>query len=103
MVSSICIADHQALESTVSIKTDKIPTKKYKYREMKECNWSTFATEVSKLKIRGIDINEKWNNLTSDIKMSVVKSFPERESKIKYKFTMSQGLLKSKNKKNKFC
>ena len=100
-VNSICIADHQAMTSQIRATIQREPQKRYKYREMKECNWSTFATEVSKLKIRGIDINEKWNNLTSDIKMSVEKSFPERESKIKYKFTMSQGLLKSKNKKNK--
>ena len=100
-VSTICIADHQGMSSQMRVTLQREPQKRYKYREMKESNWSTFAAELSKLTIRGIDINGKWNNLTSDIKNIVSKSFPEKESKIKYKFTMSQGLLKSKNKKNK--
>ena len=100
MVSSICIADHQALESTLSIKTNKIPTKKYKYREMNEYNWNKFSQSLHGISIRGTDINEKWSYLCEDIKTTIENSFPEKQINIKYKFSMSQGLLKSKRKKN---
>ena len=100
-VSSICIADHQGMISQIDIVIQREPPKRYKYREMKESNWVKFATELKKLSIRGTDINDRWYNLTSDIRTTVDNSFPEKESKTQYKFTMSQGLLKSKNKKNK--
>ena len=100
-ISSICIADHQGLISRIKIKSEREVLKTYMYREMKERNWSIFAEEVSNMRIRGTTINDKWSHLSSDIKKAVEKSFPEKESRVKYHFTMSQGLLKSKNKKNK--
>ena len=99
-VSSICIADHQAIESKVSFKTDKVSTKKHKYREMNEHNWNKFSQNLNGISIRGTDINEKWSFLCADIKTSVERSFPEKQSNLKYKFNMTQGLLKSKRKKN---
>jgi hypothetical protein len=51
--------------------------------------------------IRGNTIDEKWSNLTYDIHKIVTKSFPEKTSTKNYKFEMSRGLMKSKNKKNK--
>ena len=66
---------------------------------MKESNWLTFANKVRELKIRGDTVDNKWTNLTNDVKNAVMNSFPEKEGKHEYKFTMSQGLLKSKNKK----
>ena len=99
-VSSICIADHQALESKLWLTTEKVNTKKYKYREMTEHNWNKFSQKLNEITIRGTDINEKWRLLCADIKSTVESSFPEKQSNIKYKFSMSQGLLKSKRKKN---
>jgi hypothetical protein len=68
---------------------------------MKETNWIKFSSELDKITVRGNTINDKWTNLTNEIKEAVNISFPEKESKTKYTFSMSQGLLKSKNKKNK--
>ena len=100
-VSNTCIADHQALISNIKTRIEKIKDIKYRYREMKEPNWRTFSEEIDKIVIRGPNTDDKWTNVTSDIKAAVIKAFPEKESKIKYKFSMSQGMLKSKNKKNK--
>jgi len=99
--TKITIADHLALKSTLHVKIKKDPPRIYKYREMKENNWSTFRANLLNLNIRGNDIDNKWSNLLYDIKNIVTNSFPEKKSKIKYNFSMSQGLLKSKNKKNK--
>jgi len=100
-VSSICIADHQGLISTIRITAKSEKPKQFKYREMKESNWNKFSIEIKKLTIKGNNINEKWHNLCEDIKDIVNLSFPEKFTSKKYNFTMSQGLLKSKNKKNK--
>jgi len=100
-VSSTCIADHQGIISSLKIKTNRIAKKLFKYREMKEPNWNNFTNEIEKITIRGTNINEKWTNLTDDVKKAVEVSFPEKESKNNYNFCMSRGLLKSKNKKNK--
>ena len=99
-VSSICIADHQAIESKLWLTADKVSTKKHKYREMSEQNWNKFSQKLNGISIRGDDINEKWSFLCVDMKSAVEISFPEKQSNLKYKFTMSQGLLKSKRKKN---
>ncbi len=98
-VSKLCIADHQGLISKLQVAKIKQEKQKFVYREMKESNWQTFSVEIAKLKIRGISINEKWNNISNDVKKAVEKSFPEKTSNIKYTFQMSRGLLKSKNKK----
>jgi hypothetical protein len=100
-VSNICIADHQGLSSHLKIQNIKREKELHKYREMRETNWNMFTSEVSKLYIRGNSLNEKWNNLTQDIKTAVNKLFPEKYSSTKYKFFMSRGLIRSKNKKNK--
>ena len=68
---------------------------------MKDRNWIKFSGEIAKIAIRGNTTDEKWTNVTNDIKSSVEKSFPEKETNKHYKFIMSQGLLKSKNTKNK--
>jgi hypothetical protein len=44
-------------------------------------------------------MDKKWDNLLVDIKNVVENSFTIRKSKKKYIFTMSQGLLKSRDKK----
>jgi len=101
-VSTISIADHQGLISSLETTVNRISTEeKFKYRLMKEQNWQKFKEEVTKLRINGNNIDEKWSNLCSDIKSAVDKSFPIIWSKKKYEFDMSRGLLKSKNKKNK--
>ena len=100
-VSTICIADHQAITSKIKINLKKEHVKRFKYREMKDRNWNSFSEELTKIVIRGSSIDEKWNNVTSDIKLSIKKAFPEKETNKQYKFIMSQGLLKSKNTKNK--
>jgi len=101
IVSSICIADHQGLYSDIKLNTQRRSPKTYTYREMKEHNWSKFANAVELLRIRGDNINDKWSNLTNDIKITIENSFPEKVSNKNYKFSMSRGLQRSKNKKNK--
>jgi len=100
-VSKICIADHQGTITKIKVTEVKHEKQKFVYREMKEKNWQTFSVEIAKLKIRGSTINEKWSNLSDNVKIAVERSFPEKTSNIKYTFHMSRGLLKSKNKKNK--
>lgn len=68
---------------------------------MKENNWNVFKNEIQKISIRGRETQEQWSNLITDIRIAVNIGFPEKERRVDYKFTMSQGLLKSKNKKNK--
>ncbi len=101
MCTKLSIADHLALKSILYVKVKRDPAKKFKYREMKESNWNTFKMNISNIIVRGNDLDRKWSNLLYDIKTIVTKSFPEKESRIKYNFSMSQGLLKSKNKKNR--
>jgi hypothetical protein len=98
-ISTVCIADHQALISTLKLRVVRREQKKFKYREMKETNWSTFSNSVRELTITGESIDDKWSNLCENIKNIVNSSFPEKVSNHQYKFSMSQGLLKSKNKK----
>jgi len=100
-VSQISVADHQAVLSIMKLKIKRVQLKKFNYREMKESNWTVFSNEVSKLVIRGESIDEKWTSLCTDIKKIVETSFPEKQSRSCYRFVMSQGLIKSKNKKNK--
>jgi hypothetical protein len=97
LVTKISIADHLGLKSNLKIKIKKEKPKSFKFRVMKESNWNTFGQKIAMLAVRGNNIETKWSNLLYDIK----HSFPEKESKIEYKFSMSQGLLKSKHKKNK--
>ena len=101
-VSEISIADHQAL--TAKILCDPQSKKqedKFFYRVMKDSNWMLFNHHTHNLTIRGTDIEDKWSNLLSDIKILVDESFPINESKKRYLFTMSSGLLKSRDRKNK--
>jgi hypothetical protein len=100
-VSEICIADHQAITCRVMVDGDKSKsTIQHSYRVMKEDNWLMFKQGIHSISIRGNSIDEKWDNLLVDIKNVVENSFPIRKSKKKYIFTMSQGLLKSRDKKN---
>jgi len=100
-ISTICIADHQGLVSKINIRTPRLSPKEYTYREMSERNWNRFGTKLSELTIAGSNVNDKWDNLCNNIKVIVESSFPEKKSKIKYMFSMSQGLIKSRNKKNR--
>jgi len=100
-VSTICIADHQGLTSRLYIESDRVVRKKHTYREMSERNWSAFSQKLSNISIEGETTDDKWNRLSNDIKSAVESSFPLKISNQNYKFNMSQGLLKSKNKKNK--
>ena len=62
-VSKVCIADHQAVISKLRINVkQKKQITRYKYREMSEANWFNFKTNVTKLKIRGDEVNEMWSN-----------------------------------------
>ncbi len=100
-VSTICIADHQGLTSKLVIETNRVPQKKHFYREMSEQNWQKFSQKISEIVLDGTTTDEKWEKLSNDIKKAVESSFPLKTTSKAYKFSMSQGLLKSKNKKNK--
>jgi len=96
------IADHQAIHAKINTKIAvKSNTERLKYRVMKEDNWLLFKHCIHNLEIRGLDNEQKWTNLLADIKVAVDTSFPFKEVRKKYLFKMSQGLLKSKDKKNK--
>ena len=102
LIENMCIADHQAI--TACFQCDgvvKSHKERFYYREMKERNWIVFNNSIYNLEPRGQDVETKWNNLLDDIKTIVDGSFPLKESKKKYLFTMSSGLLKSRDKKNK--
>ena len=66
---------------------------------MKELNWLIFKQGVNNLAIRGNNIEDKWTNILTDIKVIVEESFPFKKSKHKFYFTMSQSLLKCRDKK----
>jgi hypothetical protein len=68
---------------------------------MKENNWLLFNHCIHNFEIQGLDIERKWTNLLADIKVAVDTSFLIKEVSKKYFFTISQGLLKSKDRKNK--
>jgi hypothetical protein len=82
IVSQICIADHQGLTSSLKVKTQRKVQKKFKYRAMQEQNWNKFSQEVNKLVTRESEINEKWNNLTSDIKKYLINHSLRRRAKM---------------------
>lgn len=101
-VSEISIADHQAITAKIMCDPQaKKQDEKFFYRVMKDSNWMLFNHHTHNLTIRGINIEDKWSNLLSDIKSLVDDSFPLKESKKRYLFTMSSGLLKSRDRKNK--
>ena len=101
-ISNISIADHLAIKAVIKLesglKTVKIT---HQYRQMKEYNWLIFKNELHNLTVEGNNISDKWNDLSLKIKSVVEKSFPMKKSKHIHQFTMSQGLLKSRDKKNK--
>ena len=100
-VSNISIADHLAITALIDI-TSVVYSKKpnFTYREMKEKNWLGFKNDLVNLTTDGKDIESKWEKFLVDIKDSVEKNFPKRISKHQHTFIMSQGLLKSRDKKN---
>ncbi len=101
-VIDVCIADHQAISAKIVIESCSVKSQEYfTYREMKLTNWQCFKEGINSIQIKGENINSKWDNLLNDIKSVVSVSFPQKTKKNKYIFTMSQGLLKSKDKKNK--
>jgi ribosomal protein L30/L7E len=101
-ITNICIADHLAIKAKIRIngKLKKLkPT--HKYRVMKEINWLLFKGKMFDTVIAGSSIEEKWNNISANVKMAIETSFPEQTSRHEYKFSMSRGLMKSRDKKNK--
>ena len=100
-VSSIGISDHQAITACVKVSELHLKNKcTFEYRQMKELNWLIFKQGVNNLAIRGNNIEDKWTNILTDIKVIVEESFPFKKSKHKFYFTMSQSLLKCRDKKN---
>jgi len=99
-VSNICIADHQAIKAIIDVDEFKITKHTYNYREMNEKNWLKFKGGVHNLKTKGNNINEKWLELSKDVKQVVESCFPLRERTDKYSFKMSAGLKKCRDKKN---
>lgn len=101
-VSNIAIADHQAIVANIQL-AEKLVRKdiRFQYRQMKEDNWLCFKQGINSIEINGYDSNAQWNNLVEDVKRVVDFSFPVKFAKQKYIFTMSQGLLRSKDRKNK--
>ena len=100
-VSDLLIADHQAITAELSLSTCKAVKELYTNREMKEANWIVFNHKIHNLVIEGDNIENKWTNLLHGVKQIVDESFPIKQTTRKYHFSMSQGLLKSKDKNNK--
>ena len=101
-VSNIAIADHQAITAKIDLPDKLAKTKiQFKYRQMKEDNWLSFKQGINCIQILDTDSNSQWEKLLEDVKTIVENSFPIKQAKQKYVFTMSQGLLKSRDRKNK--
>ena len=101
-VTNICIADHQAIKAKLKLayKLKKIKVS-HTYRVMKEINWLMFKNGVHNMTPIGNTVEERWENTSSQIRQIVENSFPMKTAKTEYKFSMSRGLLKSRDKKNK--
>jgi len=99
-VSDICISDHQAIIAKLNLKVNRKVKPKHTFRQMKEQNFVMFNHLLYNLSVTGNDIESKWTNLQNDIKQIIEVSFPLKTTNKKYIFTMSQGLLKSRDKKN---
>ncbi len=98
-ISNTSIADHLSIIAEIKSVKEKIKGKKHTYRLMKEQNWIKFGIEIRNIIVHGGNTEEKWENLCSDLRKTIEKCFPERKSKQEYKFSMSPGLLKSRDKK----
>ncbi len=101
-ISNIAIADHQAIIAKIKISNlkEKKSKPRFNYRLMKEDNWHCFKAGLNGISLTGNDLESKWSSLLKEIKLIVDNSFPIKESSKCYIFTMSQGLLKSRDKKN---
>ncbi len=101
-ITNISIADHLAIKAKIEV-AQKIKRKKivYEYRAMGEANWLMFKNGMHNLVINGTNLNDKWNDLSAQVKQIITDSFPMKKSKNDHKFTMSRALLKSRDKKNK--
>jgi hypothetical protein len=99
-ISNTSIADHLSIIAEISSDTQTVEKRTYKYRVMKEENWKQFGSLLRTIIINGETTEDKWDNLCGDIKNTVERSFPLKTSKREYTFTMSTGLLKSRDKKN---
>jgi hypothetical protein len=101
-ITNICIADHLAIKAKIKLnhKVKKVKLS-HTYRAMKEVNWLSFKNGVHNLEPVGNCINEKWENLSYEIKNIIEQSFPVKSSRHEYHFHMSRGLMKSRDKKNK--
>ena len=69
---------------------------------MKDKNWQQFGLELRQITICGDTTKTKWENLCQDMKKKIEICFPERKYNREYKFTMSKGLLKSRDKKTAY-
>ena len=102
-VSDISIADHQAVIAEISFDKSQSNSSKqnFFYRQMKEANYALFNHKLyNEVIVGGINIEEKWSNLQNTIHDLVEECFPKKSSNRRYVFSMSQGLLKSRDKKN---
>jgi len=68
---------------------------------MGEVNWLMFKHGMHNLVINGDNVNDKWNDLSNQVKQIITNSFPMKSTKHDYKFTMSRALMKSRDRKNK--
>jgi hypothetical protein len=100
--TNIMIADHLAIEAELVINNlAKKQKEVHQYRVMKEANWQVFNHKLYNLTLQGDSIENKWTNLIDSLKNIVEESFPLKQSSKKYYFTMSQGLMKSRDRKNR--
>ena len=101
-ITNISIADHFAIKAKIMLDEKlKLVKNTFQYRCMKENNWLFFKHGVHNIKITGNNIEEKWSGLSNSIKDIIETSFPLKTSRQKFVFHMSQGLLKSRDKKNR--
>ncbi len=99
-VNEISIADHQGIDALVKCRVEKNRST-YTYRQMKEQNWIQFNHLMHNITVSGDTLNKKWECLLDKTKEAVESSFPIKTGKRKFLFTMSQGLQKSRDKKNR--
>ena len=101
-VTNLSIADHLAIKAKIKLKCKiKRVKSQHSYRAMKDINWLLFKNGIHNLEIDNASINNKWDSLSQKIKEVVEQSFPLKMSRHEYHFSMSKGLIKSRDKKNK--
>ncbi len=99
-ITNISFSDHLVIACNINTSNKNKEKEIFKHRQMKEKNWQMFNQEIKTITIEGVENEEKWQRLSDKLRDKIDLCFPWKMSKKEYKFTMSSGLMKSRDKKN---